>query len=192
MSYEIPRERLERLVEIAERWGARVGYDWNEPEGSRFIGTFTGREITLFPKYDSNFALFFTVAHLYGHMVQLTRPTAGMRRSIDLVYRRGQGALSEDEVQCIYGYEIEAAGIGRRLIDECGAFERAADAEYSRMFFADFHYLIDTIEGGPGGPVSFARFLRREPVPWQCIQADPRQLVDLAATPPEEVAIRVL
>ena len=192
MPYEIAKDRLDRLVEVAERWGVRVAYDWNEPEGARFIGTFTGREITLFPKYDSNFALFFTVAHLYGHMVQLTHPTAGMRRSIDLVYRRGQGPLAEDEVQCIYGYEIEAAGIGRRLLGELGPPEAAADAEYSRMFFADFHYLIDTIEGGPGGPESFARFLRREPVPWQCIQPDPRPLVDLAVTPPEEISIRVL
>jgi hypothetical protein len=191
MSYEIPKEELDRLVAAAARWGVKVTYDWNEPEGARFIGTFTGREITLFPKYDSNFALFFTVAHLYGHMVQLTRTTEGMKRSIALVYRRAQ-PLTEEEVQCVYDYEIEAASIGRRLIDELGAAAPAVDAEYSRMFFADFHYLIDTIEGGSGGPQTFERFLRREPVPWLRIAADPRPLVDLSKTPPEEVSIRVI
>src|SRR5262245_58130351 len=173
MGHDIAKKELDRLVEAAERWGVQVEYDWNEPEGARFIGTFKGREITLFPKYDSNFALFFTVAHLYGHMVQLTRTTEGMKRSIALVYRRAQ-ALTEDEVQCVYDYEVEAAGIGRRLMEELGPVPPAVDAEYSRMFFADFHYLIDTIEGGPGGPQTFERFLRREPIPWRRITADPR------------------
>jgi len=191
MTNDIAKEQLDRLIEVARRWGVRVTEDWNEPEGARFIGTFKGRDITLFPKYDSNFALFFTVAHLYGHMVQLTRTTPGMKRSIELVYRRG-GALSEDEVQCIYDYEVEAAGIGRRLIAELGPLDPSTDARYSRMFLADFHYLIDTIEGGPGGPASFERFLRREPLPWRPIPADERPLVDLAITPPEEFSITVL
>jgi hypothetical protein len=189
--YEIEQGVFDRLVAVAERWGVQIGYDWNEPEGARFIGTFKGREITLFPKYDSRFALFFTVSHLYGHMVQLTRTTEGMRRSIGFVYRRGT-TLAEDEVQCIYDYEVEAAAIGRRLIAELGEVERALDAHYSRMFLADFHYLIDTIEDGRGGPESFERFLRREPVPWRLIPPDPRPLVDLRISPPEEIPITVL
>ena len=191
MSYEVDRSMLDSVIALAETWGVNVVSDWNEPEGGRFIGTFKGTLLTLYTKYDSNFALLFTVVHLYGHMVQLTRPDAGMLRSIELVYRMSQ-TLQPDEVQCVYDYEVEAAGIGRRLLAELGSVPKELDQQYSRMFFADFHYLIDYIENGRGGPESFERFLRREPVPWRLIEPDLRPLVDLRRSPPQEISVAVL
>ena len=80
-AFEIQKGELDALVRLVARWGATVTEDWNEPEGARFIGVFEGRHITLFPKYDRHFAMYFTVAHLYGHMVQNTRPTADVERA---------------------------------------------------------------------------------------------------------------
>lgn len=192
MDFEIERSALDRLVQTVERHGARVAESWDEPDGARFIGTFEGRDITLFPKNDSVFAMYFTVAHLYGHMVQLSAPTPQMEASIALVYRLGT-ELAPQEVQLIYDYEVEAAAVGRRLMAESGdEIAPELDRQYSRMFLADFHYLIDHIESGAGGPESFARFLRREPVPWRLIEPDPRPLVDLERHPPKEVAVTVL
>ena len=100
--------------------------------------------------------------------------------------------LQSDEVQCVYDYEVEAAGIGRRRLAELGSVPKELDEQYSWMFFADFHYLIDYMENGRGGPESFERFLRREPVPRRLIEPDPRPLVDLRRAPPHEISVAVL
>lgn len=179
-SFEIARGELDALIATVKTFGAKVEEVWEEPEGARFIGTFEGHLIRLFPKHDSNFALYFTVAHLYGHMVQLTRPKSPeMLRATDLVNQVG-GTLSTRDVQAIYDHEVEAAKIGRSLMNEVGAVSPALDAQYSRMFFADFHYLVNFIETKVAGVAAFEGYLRREPVPWRFIEADPRPMVNLA------------
>jgi hypothetical protein len=177
--FDIPRKDLDAIIAVVKRYGADVEEIWEEPEGGRFIGTFEGRTIKLFPKYDRNFALYFTVAHLYGHMVQLTRMTPEMERSISFVTKVGQ-KLAAADVQCIYDYELEAAAIGRTLMAQVGSISPELDAQYSRMFFADFHYLVNFIETGEAGVDLFEKYLRREPTPWRRIDPDARPLVDLA------------
>ncbi len=179
-SFEIARAELDALIATVKTFGARVEEVWDEPEGARFIGTFEGHVIRLFPKNDSHFALYFTLAHLYGHMVQLARPkTPEMERATHLV-ATARGPLSARDVQAIYDHEVEAAQIGRALMNHVGPVSGALDGQYSRMFFADFHYLVNFVETKELGPATFERFLRREPVPWRLIEADPRPLVDLA------------
>ena len=56
-SFEISRAELDSLVAVVKTYGAKVEEVWEEPEGARFIGTFEGHLIRLFPKHDSNFAL---------------------------------------------------------------------------------------------------------------------------------------
>jgi hypothetical protein len=176
---EIPKERRDALIRLVEQHGARVVEDWNEPEGARFIGVFAGDLITLFPKYDRHFAMYFTVAHLYGHLCQQVRPSPEVR-VLDLSAPERR-IFSRAEIQCIYDYEIEAAAIGRRAIAELGPIEPELDRQYSRMFFADFHYLINTLETGEHGMECFERFLRREPVPFRLIEPDPRPLIDVSS-----------
>ena len=178
--FEISRAELDSLIRVVKTFGAKVEEVGEEPEGARFIGTFEGHMIRLFPKHDSNFALYFTVAHLYGHMVQLTRPKSlEMQRATDLVNQVG-GTLSPRDVQAIYDHEVEAAKIGRALMNQVGAVTPAIDGQYSRMFFADFHYLINFIETKVAGVEAFEGYLRREPIPWRLIEADTRPMVNLA------------
>lgn len=193
--HEVPEAHLDQVIAAAERHGARVLRDWNEPAGGRFIGTISGRTITLFPKYDSHFAMLFTVAHLYGHLAQLTRPLDdATRRAIDLVYTQGR-AFTADEVQCLFDYEWEAAVIGRSLVGEALAVDALLEAEYARMFLADFHYLVNFLETGQGGVQAFDHFLRREPRPHLPIPTDGRPLPDVsgldegAAVPADAVVV---
>lgn len=179
LSYEIPRAKLDELIAAARPWGVTVEEIWEEPEGARFIGTFEGHTIRLFPKNDSNLALYFTVAHLYGHMVQLTRITKAIERSMSLVGQIGK-PLTHEDVQCIYDHELEAAAIGRTLIATTGNVSPQLDQQYSRLFFADFHYLVNFIETGQAGVALFEHYWRREPVPWRAIESDGRPLVDLS------------
>lgn len=178
--FELPRARLDALYECARRFGVLVREDWNEPEGARFIGTFKGREVTLFPKYDRNFAMYFTLAHLYGHMVQLVCPAPYSPGAIALVsYDGPPRALSPREVQSVYEHELEAARIGRALIEAAGGLDAREDLQYARIFLADFHYLVHVLESGDAGVAPFERFLRREPLPWAPIPPDERPLFDL-------------
>jgi hypothetical protein len=178
MISDISRSDLDAIVEAVRAQGVTVTEDWNEPEGSRFIGTFEGTHITLFPKFDTNFALYFTVAHLYGHMVQIALKTPASVRVGALISTSGR-ALTEDEVQTIYEHEREAAAIGRKLMASLGDYPADLDRLYHRIFLADFHYLIHFIETGEKGPDAFTRFLRREPIPHEAILPDPRPLFSL-------------
>jgi hypothetical protein len=177
------------LVAVAKRYGVTLKEDWNEPAGARFIGTFSGHDITLFPRNDSYLTLYFTVAHLYGHMVQLARPTP--RNSVDLNAKPGE-QLTEAHVQQVFDHEYEAAEIGRKLMAETGPISATLDAEYARMFWADFHYLINFLETGEKGPEIFARYLRRQPITQALIAADSRPLVDLANFTPPKVDVIVV
>ena len=183
VGFEIEQGRLDALIAAAGKYGMTVSEDWNEPEGARFIGTFEGTHATLYPKFDPGFALFFTVAHLYGHMAQTARPTVRASKTTagDLI---GAGRpLTNHEVQMIYDHEREAAAIGRTLIAELGAVSELEDRQYMRLFLADYHYLIHFIESGEKGTDAFARFLRREPLPQEKLAPDPRPLVDLRHGP---------
>ena len=176
------------LVAVAQRFGVRVKEDWNEPEGARFIGTFTGHEITLFPRNDSYLTLYFTVAHLYGHMVQLVRPSL----QTDQALLESNGGLSAAQVQGVFDHEYEAAEIGRKLMAETGPITRGLELEYTRTFWADFNYLINFMETGEKGPEVFARFMRRQPLIKDTIQPDPRPLLDLATFTPPNVDVVVV
>ncbi len=179
-AFEIERPQLERLYEVARGKGVVVTEDWDEPEGARFIGQFKGREVTLFPKYDSNLAMYFTLAHLYGHMVQLVQPGPFSPKAIALAsYQGPPREMSARQIQAVYEHEWEAAAIGRALIDEAGSLDLRSDLHYARLFLADFHYLIHLLETGESGVQVFERFLRREPLPWAPVPADKRPLVDL-------------
>ena len=179
-AYEVSRERLTDVIAAAQRHGARVTEDWNEPQGGRFIGTIDGNTITLFPKYDSHFAMMFTVAHLYGHLAQLTRPIdAHTQRAIDLVYAKPR-LFSAEEVQCLFDYEWDAAVIGRTLLSESMEVDPTTDLEYARMFWADFHYLVNFLETGEAGLTAFDRYLRREPRPHLAVPRDVRPLPDVS------------
>ncbi len=178
--HEVPEAHLAAVIAAAERHGARVLKDWNEPAGGRFIGTISGHTITLFPKYDSHFAMLFTVAHLYGHLAQLTKPLDdATRRAIDLVYTTGR-AFTADEVQCLFDYEWDAAVIGRALVGEALPVDAVLEAEYARMFLADFHYLVNFLETGEGGMERFDFYLRREPRPHVPVPTDHRALPDVS------------
>jgi hypothetical protein len=177
-AYEIEKAKLEAIIARVRSLGVTVTEDWNEPEGARFIGTFSGTHLILFPRFDSNFALYFTVGHLYGHMCQLAISSLGVAPGIDIGLEIGR-PLTPPEIQSVYDYEFEAARIGQRLIGELGHQEPRLDREYARMFFADFHYLIHFMETGERGPAAFTRFLRREPLPWSPIPPDERPLTDL-------------
>jgi hypothetical protein len=177
--FEITKERRDEIIRAVERHGATVLEDWNEPEGARFIGTIEKSTITLYPKYDSHFAMYFTVAHLYGHLVQWAAPTPETKRAFELSLQQGV-PFANAEVQALYDYELQAAAIGRRVMEECGPVPREVDRQYARIFHADFHYLVHVLETGQGGPELFDRFLRREPVPAALIAADPRPLIDVS------------
>lgn len=180
-TFEIDRCQLDRLITAVKTHGAEVEEEWEEPQGARFIGTFEGHLIRLFPKYDRNFALYFTVAHLYGHMTQLCRPKSPeMLRATELVKTSIGTVLTQRDVQAIYEHEIEAAKIGRALMTEAGPISQQLDQQYSRMFFADFHYLVNFMETKVAGIEPFEHYLRREAIPWKLIDPDPRPLVDLA------------
>ncbi len=176
--YEVDKAKLEAIIARVRTLGVTVSEDWNEPEGARFIGTFTGKHLTLFPRFDSNFALYFTVGHLYGHMCQLAISTLEVAPGVDIGIETGR-PLTRTEIQSVYDYEFEAARIGQRLNCELGHQEPLFDREYARIFFADFHYLIAFMETGEQGPAAFNRFLRREPLPWTPITPDERPLTDL-------------
>jgi hypothetical protein len=174
MHFEIEKNQLDALIRRVTDHGVTVTEDWNEPQGARFIGTFEGTHITLYPKFDTQFALYFTVAHLYGHMVQMALQTVANENAGRVIGRTG--VLTHDEIQIVYEHEREAAAIGRKLMGEVTPL---IDRHYHRIFLADFHYLIHFIETGEKGVEVFDRFMRREPLPPDPIAADPRPLVDL-------------
>ena len=191
--YEIDASLLKALIAKVSALGVVVEQNLVEPEGARFVGTFTGNLLTLYPKYDSNFALYFTVAHLYGHMVQIVRDSERTKRAnailsivLDPAVYKNKRAFTVDEVQMIYDHELEAAAIGRTVMADMGKVDAELDIQYARIFLADFHYLIHVLETGEGGPDSFARFLRREPKPWNPIPADPAPLVSVGHLKPEK------
>lgn len=191
--YEIDAKPLQALIAKVSSLGVVVEENLVEPEGARFVGTFTGNLLTLFPKYDSNFALYFTVAHLYGHMVQIVRDSPRTKRAntilsvvLDPAIYKSRRTFTNEEVQMIYDHELEAAAIGRTVMAEMGPVSAELDLQYARIFLADFHYLIHVLETGEAGPDSFARFLRREPIPWLPIPKDPAALVSVGHLKPEK------
>lgn len=159
---------------------------------ARFIGVFEGHTITLFPQSASPFALWFTVAHLFGHMTQIAGMNERVKRANALVLRRGQELLSRD-VQLIYDHEYEAAEIGRTLVGEVEPdLPVELDVAYTRFFLADFRYLINAIETGESGPQVFQRFWRREPIPRNLIKPDARPLLDMHNIPPATESVVVI
>src|SRR4029079_16976102 len=113
---EIPA-KLTRLCQYVERLGVTTVDAVPPSDHARFIGVFEGHTITLFPQSALPFALWFTVAHLFGHMTQMAGINERVKRANALVLRRGQELFASD-VQLIYDHEYEAAEIGRALVGE--------------------------------------------------------------------------
>ncbi len=171
---------LEKLKARVETLGVEVVDDLSNADHARFVGIFENRTIILYPNVAPAFALWFTVAHLFGHLSQLTNKTTRVNRANELVLRINQ-TLTVEEIQLIYDHEREAAEIGRALIADVEPnLDAEMDADYTRFFHADFRYLINFIETGEQGVEMFARFWRREPTPRELIAPDPRELLDLS------------
>jgi hypothetical protein len=184
--------KLTRLRLYVARLGVTTLDTVPPSDQARFIGLFEGHTITLFPQSASPFALWFTVAHLFGHMTQLAGMNERVKRANALVLRRGQ-ALASSDIQLIYDHEHEAAEIGRTLVGEVEPdLPVEIDVAYTRFFLADFRYLINAIETGESGPQVFQRFWRREPIPRNLIKPDVRPLLDLRNIPPAAESVVVI
>lgn len=185
-------EQLNRIRSFVEKLGVRVVNDVASSDHARFIGIFEGHTITLFPDSAPPFALWFTVAHLFGHMTQMAAMNDRVKRSNSLVLKRGE-ELAASDVQLIFDHEFEAAEIGRALVKKVEPELPAyIDVAYTRFFLADFRYLINAIETCESGPEVFARFWRREPVPRNLIKPDGRSLLDMRNVPPAPESIVVV
>lgn len=177
---------LERLRKRIETLGIEVVDDFSTTDHARFIGIFEDETITLYPKVAPVFAQWFTIAHLYGHMIQLLHETPRVERANSLVLRLGV-ELSADDVQLIYDHEREAAEIGRALVAAVEPdLPLDMDQAYSRFFHADFRYLINVIETAESGTAAFARFWKREPVPRDLIAPDARPLIHIPDLPDDD------
>jgi hypothetical protein len=186
------RESFYRLCGRAEELGVNIDEDFSAPNHARFIGIFEGRTIILYPRVAPLFALWFTVAHLYGHMTQLLNETPRVERANELVLSAGK-ILTPEDVQLIYDHEREAAEIGRRLIAGVEPeLSPEMDAAYTRFFHADFRYLINFIETGAAGVEVFERYWRHEPNPGELITADSRELSNMKNFPVSDEKIVVV
>ncbi len=174
---------LEKLKARVEMLGVKVVDDFSAADHARFVGIFENRTIILYPNVAPAFALWFTIAHLFGHLTQLTNKTARVNRANELVLRVRQN-LTVEEIQLIYDHEREAAEIGRALIAAVEPnLDGEMDSDYTRFFHADFRYLINFIETCEQGTAMFARYWRREPTPRELITPDSRELLDLSKIP---------
>lgn len=170
---------LERLCQRVEAVGVNVDEDLTDIDHARFVGIFDDHTITIYPNIAPPFALWFTVAHLYGHMTQLAKKTPRVDRANELVLKVGE-ILTMEDIQLVYDHEREAAEIGRTLIAEVESeLSTDMDVAYTRFFHADFRYLINFIETGERGVDVFARYWRREPVTHDLIAADARPLLNI-------------
>lgn len=168
---------LQRLVE-----GLGGVVQWEDmPQGAgRHLGTIDGDTIVLY-RGVSPFEAWFTLSHLFGYIIQRTRPTTEMYAAIELV-RRPPGLMSEEEMSLMYRHEYEAACLGVGLVEETADIPRDLKAAYDKMFFADYHYLINLLNTGEGGPEVFHRFWLKEPQPEPIPPIT--QFADLKVTPP--------
>ncbi len=166
-----------------------------EPQnGPRAIGNYIGRTIFLYPEGNTVLELIFTLAHLYGHIVQLaSRRTETNLKAVSLVtYAFGSDGntlivhpkiYTEPEIQLMFDYESEAMEIGLALLQSQDLLTKELHLELSRIFFADFHYLIHLLETGEGGQDSFRDYVRREPTPRQPMSIDPNPIIDVRDFP---------
>ena len=176
-------EALKKIRARVEKFGIQVVDNFSDSDHARFVGIFENRTITLYPNLAPPFALWFTVAHLFGHMTQMSVENPRVARANELVLRV-KHTLAADDVQLIYDHEREAAEIGRALIaDVEDDLPFAMDIAYNRFFHADFRYLINFIETGEQGVEVFARHWRREPIPRDLIRPDSRELLEISEIP---------
>jgi hypothetical protein len=186
------RESFYILSGRVEESGVNIDENFSAPDHARFIGIFEAHTIILYPRVAPVFAMWFTVAHLFGHMTQLTRKTPRVDRANELVLSTGKILMPED-VQLIYDHEREAAEIGRALIaDVEPSLAPEMDAAYTRFFHADFRYLINFIETGAAGVAVFERYWRHEPNPRELITADARKLLNMKDFPVSDEKIVVV
>lgn len=186
------RESFYKLCGRVEELGVNIDEDFSAPDHARFIGIFEAHTIILYPRVAPLFAMWFTVAHLFGHMTQLTNETPRVKRSNELVLSTGR-ILTPEDVQLIYDHEREAAEIGRALIAEVEpSLSTEMDAAYARFFHADFRYLINFIETGASGVKVFERYWRHEPNPRELITADARELLNMKNFPVSDEKIVVV
>ena len=176
-------EALAALHLHIETLGVNVIDDFSAPNHARFVGIFDDNVITLYPNSAPAFARWFTIAHLYGHMIQLMNETPRVERANSLVLRLGV-SLSADDVQIIYDHEREAAELGRKLVAAANPnLSIELDKAYCRFFHADFRYLINVIETAESGTDLFALYWKREPIPRELIAPDARPLVNMKNMP---------
>lgn len=174
---------LEKIRARVEKLGVKTVDNLSDSDHARFVGIFENRTITLYPNLAPPFALWFTVAHLFGHMTQMSAENPRVARANELVLRV-KYVLDADEVQLIYDHEREAAEIGRALIADVETeLPNEMDIAYNRFFHADFRYLINFIETGEQGVAAFAKFWRREPIPRAPIAPDARELLEISELP---------
>lgn len=171
---------LLKLRTRIETLGVEVVDDLTDLDHARFVGTFDDNVITIYPNIAPVFAQWFTIAHLYGHMTQMSNMNPRVERANSLVVQINK-ILSAEDIQLIYDHEFEAAEIGRALIEDVEPdISIEMDIAYDRFFHADFRYLINYIETGEQGVEVFARFWRREPITRELIKPDSRRLLTIS------------
>jgi len=113
--------------------------------------------------------------------------TPGSLTTIEVVnpYRQ-PGSMSEEEEYLLLSHEREAAELGLALIHHSIRDGSPVSSEdlvyYSRMFWADYHYLRNVIITGKGGSDVFDQFYEKE-TDFELLH--PRnELVDLRVHPP--------
>jgi len=181
------------LVEAAESFGVQVRVESSPaPQGtSRHLGTLEDDTVVIFG--GDFMACWFTLGHLVGHLMQRTRPTPEMFQAIEVVNPyRAPGPMTDMEESLLLSHEREAAEIGLSLIlRTLNSGVTGEDLEYySKMFWADYHYLRNFIITGEGGSDVFDRFFEGEKGFENLSPND--GLVDLRVYPPSPLARKIV
>jgi hypothetical protein len=179
---------LESLIQVARQQGAKV--NWRDPpmDTSRHLGTMEKNEILLY-RGAGVFESWFTLAHLFGHLVQRITPTQDFLRAVKLVsYAKNPRPLTQEEKNLLWDHEYEAAQRGIGLIRMGGALNGvgvpwAYQCAYTRMFVADYEYLLNFIQTGEVGPQVFEKFYAKTVLPKDPMPAL-YPIPDFSVTPP--------
>jgi hypothetical protein len=118
-----------------------------------------GVEIVLYRGRPSH-ETWFTLAHLFGHLVQRTMPSPEQTASIQLIVPERVGIpLTSTEERMVHAYEYEAARLGRGLMDETfGGQDSTRRALYARLWTADYRYLVQFVATGRSGAEEFQKY----------------------------------
>lgn len=176
--YSKPNVILRLMVKTLNKHGINVYLSRSAQEGID-IAQLQNKKISINTGARDTLSTVFTIAHLYGHLVQYTNYNK-YAHLIEAVSKDKPLRLDEEFKKQFYQYEREAFRIGKGLMLQASNMTKEIDSKYFIFMNTDFNHFWSYITTGKKGDIeTFNQMLKENYKHWKSQRRSLKPIISL-------------